>query len=80
VGHASSSGVVVMWSRGCARPPSLGVEACGVDFMADRWAWSPLSARAALVASGCGLFMTLDMPRTIPCSVHEWPPLCLSIV
>jgi hypothetical protein len=46
----------------------------------DMWPWSPLSVRTALAAIGGGLFMTLGMPPTILSMVHEWPPLCLSIV
>jgi hypothetical protein len=30
VGHTFSSGTVESWNRGCAHPPSLGVEACEV--------------------------------------------------
>jgi hypothetical protein len=49
-------------------------------YVADRWAWSPPSARAALVTGGGGLFMTLGTPRTIPNMTHKWPLLHLSIV
>jgi hypothetical protein len=52
----------------------------GLIYVADRWAWSPPSARAAPVANGGGLFMTLGIPRTIPNMTHERPLLRLSIV
>jgi hypothetical protein len=52
----------------------------GLIYVADQWAWSPLSVRVTLIAGGGGLFMTLGMPRMITSVVHKWPPLHLSIV
>jgi hypothetical protein len=45
--------------------------------MADRWAWSPLTARAVPVSGVSKLSAVLNMPHTIPDMVHEWSLLCL---
>jgi hypothetical protein len=45
--------------------------------VADRWAWSPLAARAAPGGCGSEPFMILGMPHMIPGIVYEWPSLHL---
>jgi hypothetical protein len=52
----------------------------GLIYVADRWAWSPLSTRAPPIAGGGQVLMTLGMPCTIPSTVHKRSPLPLSIV
>jgi hypothetical protein len=49
----------------------------GLICMADRWAWSPLAARVALVACGSELFVTFGTSRMISGAVHEQLSLCL---
>jgi hypothetical protein len=47
----------------------------GLIFVADRWAWSLLAVRVALVVGGDELFMIFGALCTILGAVHEWPSI-----
>jgi hypothetical protein len=71
VGCAFSYGTIVSWHHGCVRCLLRESTHVGLICMADQWAWCPLAAKVAPVASGGELFSILGTPRMILGTIHK---------